>query len=47
MPIMSFIQVRGQGIEKGWPIIEALNEVIDENNNITILLEGMSGKELK
>ncbi|NLY86201.1 MAG: deoxyribonuclease IV [Tissierellia bacterium] len=35
----------GQGIEKGIElIIEALNEVIDENNNITILLEGMSGK---
>lgn len=35
----------GQGSEKGIElIIEALNEAIDENNNTTILLEGMSGK---
>ena len=35
----------GQGSEKGIElIVEALNEVIDEDNNTTILLEGMSGK---
>lgn len=35
----------GQGSEKGIElIVEALNEAIDEDNNTTILLEGMSGK---
>lgn len=34
-----------QGSEVGIGyIVDALNEVIDENNNVTILLEGMSGK---
>lgn len=35
----------GQGSDKGIElIIQALNEVIDEDNDTTILLEGMSGK---
>lgn len=35
----------GQGVEKGVEfIIEALNEIIPEDNEVTILLEGMSGK---
>lgn len=35
----------GQGAEKGIElIIDALNEIIPKSNNITILLEGMSGK---
>lgn len=35
----------GQGSKKGIElIVEALNELIDSNNNVTILLEGMSGK---
>lgn len=35
----------GQGSEKGIElIVEALNEAIDEDNEIVILLEGMSGK---
>lgn len=35
----------GQGVHKGIElIVEALNEAIDEDNDRTILLEGMSGK---
>lgn len=35
----------GQGADRGIDyIVKALNEVIDEDNDITILLEGMSGK---
>ncbi|MDV3427866.1 MAG: deoxyribonuclease IV [Bacillota bacterium] len=35
----------GQGADRGIDyIVKALNEVIDENNDITVLLEGMSGK---
>ena len=35
----------GQGSDMGIElIVDALNDLIDENNNTTILLEGMSGK---
>ncbi|MGO1468640.1 MAG: deoxyribonuclease IV [Tissierella sp.] len=35
----------GQGVEKGIEfIVDALNEIITKDNNINILLEGMSGK---
>ena len=35
----------GQGVEKGIElVIGALNEIIQENNKLVILLEGMSGK---
>ncbi|OLS03863.1 deoxyribonuclease IV [Tissierella creatinophila] len=35
----------GQGVQKGIElIIDALNEIIPEDNKVTILLEGMSGK---
>lgn len=39
--LQEILEVVRQGIEL---IVEALNELIDSNNNVTILLEGMSGK---